>query len=100
MAGSLDGKVALITGAPSGIGAATATIFAREGASVVLVDMNAESGQRNASEIQAGGGDAMFVSADVSKEEDVRSAIHSLSARRRYRAGLKPAPTGSSGTAP
>ncbi len=75
MAGSLDGKVALVTGASSGIGAATAKIFAREGASVALLDMNVDGGQRIAAEIQSGGGDAMFVQVDVSDEEEVRSAI-------------------------
>ena len=75
MAGSLDGKVGLITGASSGIGATTAKIFAREGASVTLLDVNVDGGQRVASEIQSGGGDAMVMQVDVSLEEEVRSAI-------------------------
>ena len=81
MAGSLEGKVSIITGASSGIGAATAKIFAREGASLALVDVNVEGGQRVASEIQSGGGEAMFVQTDVSDEEEVRFAIEQTVSR-------------------
>lgn len=61
----LEGKVALITGASSGIGRATALLFAREGAQVVLVDINDESGQEVADAITAAGGVAFYVRADV-----------------------------------
>ena len=81
MAGSLDGKVALVTGASSGIGAATAKIFAREGTLVALLDVNVDGGRRVASEIKSGGGDAMCVQVDVSDEEEVRSAIEQTANR-------------------
>ena len=63
----LKDKVAIVTGAASGMGAATARIFAREGAFVVLTDMNEEDGQKVAREI---GNRAMFIRQDVSKEKD------------------------------
>ena len=76
MAGSLDDKVAFITGGGSGIGAATAKVFARVGARVaVVVNKNLEGGQQTASEIQEAGGEALLIRADVSKEDDVRSAV-------------------------
>lgn len=63
----LKDKVAIVTGAASGMGAETARIFAREGAFVVLTDMDAEGGQKVAREI---GNRATFMAQDVSKEED------------------------------
>ena len=78
MAGSLDGKIAVITGAGSGIGAATAKVFAREGATVVLADVNVEGGQQVASEI---GGDATFITTDVTQEHDVIKLIEQTVAR-------------------
>ncbi len=63
----LKDKVAIVTGAASGMGAATARIFAREGAFVILTDLDAEGGQAMAREI---GNRAMFVRHDVSKEAD------------------------------
>jgi NAD(P)-dependent dehydrogenase (short-subunit alcohol dehydrogenase family) len=63
----LKDKVAIVTGAASGMGAATARIFAREGAFVILTDMNSEDGQKVAREI---GNRAQFVAHDVSKEAD------------------------------
>ena len=63
----LKDKVAIITGAASGMGAATARIFAREGAFVILTDLDDEGGQKVAREI---GNRAMFIRQDVSKEAD------------------------------
>ncbi len=71
----LKDKVALITGAGSGIGRESALLFAREGAKVVVVDVNDEAGQETVRLIRENGGDAVFVHADVSRAEDVRNMI-------------------------
>ncbi len=68
----LEGKVTVITGAASGIGAATARRFAKEGARVVLGDMNVEGGEAIAKEI---GGDAVFVATDVTQIEQVEALV-------------------------
>jgi NAD(P)-dependent dehydrogenase (short-subunit alcohol dehydrogenase family) len=73
--GSLTGKRALITGGASGIGRATALLFAQEGAAVSVVDLDAEAGRMLIGEIQQAGGRAIFVRADVSSEEDCREAV-------------------------
>ena len=70
-----EGKVALVTGAAQGIGAATADLFAREGASVVIADVNAKFGARRRDEIGKKGGDAFFVRADAGKPGDVRRMV-------------------------
>lgn len=67
---SLEGKVAIITGAASGIGEATARLFAEEGARVVVSDIDEEKGQNVAGEIKKNGGEATFIKADASKAED------------------------------
>ena len=67
----LQNKVALVTGAGAGIGQAIAETFAKEGAKVVVNDMNPSSGQSVAEAINKEGGTAAFVQADVSKEADV-----------------------------
>jgi NAD(P)-dependent dehydrogenase (short-subunit alcohol dehydrogenase family) len=71
----LSGKVALVTGAASGIGRATALLFAREGATVVVADMNAEAGETVASEITRAGGRAFFEAVDVSRAADCRRVV-------------------------
>jgi NAD(P)-dependent dehydrogenase (short-subunit alcohol dehydrogenase family) len=75
MAGILDGKVALITGAGSGIGQATSRIFAREGAKLVLADVVEEGGNQTLKMVQDLGANAIFVKCDVSKSNDVDAAV-------------------------
>lgn len=72
---SLEGKVAIITGAASGIGRATAILFAREGAAVAIADLNDVTGREVALEIQAAGGRAFFECADVSAAADCRRIV-------------------------
>lgn len=71
----LENKVAIITGAGSGIGKASAKLFAKEGAKVVVADLNEEGGQQTVSEIKDGGGEAIFVKTDVSKAEDIDAMV-------------------------
>src|SRR4028118_2037286 len=71
----LEGRVAVITGAASGIGLATARLFAREGATLLLGDVDEEDGRRAAEDIEAGGGRAEFVRTDVTSSEDVRGLV-------------------------
>lgn len=71
----LAGKVALITGAGTGIGRATARAMAAEGASVVIAEINAKAGEAVAQEIVAGGGRCIAITTDVSREESVESAV-------------------------
>jgi NAD(P)-dependent dehydrogenase (short-subunit alcohol dehydrogenase family) len=71
----LEGKVALITGGASGMGRVAASLFASEGARVVLTDLNDEAGEATASDITAAGGEALYVHADVSSEEDAEAMV-------------------------
>ena len=71
----LEGKVALITGAGSGFGRATALLFAREGAKIVVVDLNPETGNQTVGLIKEDGNEASFVQADVSKSPDAERMI-------------------------
>ena len=77
MAGTLEGKVAIITGAATGIGRAAAELFASEGASVVVADRNDVEGERTAAGINEHGGDAVFLECDVSKADDVQQMVES-----------------------
>jgi NAD(P)-dependent dehydrogenase (short-subunit alcohol dehydrogenase family) len=71
----LAGKVAVITGAASGIGKASAHTFAREGARVMVVDIDSERGNKAVAEIRQQGGDAVFECANVSSEAEVKISI-------------------------
>ena len=75
MSKKLMGQVAWITGGASGMGRATAQLFAGEGASVAIVDINEALGNEVAEEINASGGEAIFHRCNVSDETDVQSAI-------------------------
>ena len=76
----LAGKVAVITGAASGIGEAAALVFAQEGAKVVCADLNAELGERVVDTIVGVGGQAKFVRCDVCEEQDVISLVKNTTA--------------------
>jgi NAD(P)-dependent dehydrogenase (short-subunit alcohol dehydrogenase family) len=73
--GRVDGKVALITGTASGIGKATARLFAREGARVVCADLNGPGAETTAAEIKQAGGDAVAVQANIASEADCEKMI-------------------------
>jgi NAD(P)-dependent dehydrogenase (short-subunit alcohol dehydrogenase family) len=75
MAGRLEGKVALVTGGASGIGRATALTFAREGAKLIVADMNADGGQQTVHMITENGGEATFIQVDVSNATAVEAMI-------------------------
>ena len=71
----LHDKVALITGGGAGIGQATALAFAREGAKVVVVDIDGENGSKVADQIRSQGGTALALEGDVTSEADVQRAV-------------------------
>ena len=75
MAGRLEGKVALVTGAGSGIGRASAKAVAREGAKVVVADVAVEGGEETARMVRSGGGEATFVRTDVSQAAEVEALV-------------------------
>lgn len=70
-----DGKVALVTGGSSGIGQAACHLYAREGAQVVVSDIDEKRGDETVRTIQQNSGDAVFVRADVSKPEDCQALV-------------------------
>jgi len=75
MLGTLTGKVALVTGAASGIGRATALTCAREGAKLVIADMNEDGGQQTVHMITENGGEATFIQVDVSDATQIEAMI-------------------------
>lgn len=72
----MNGKVALITGAATGIGRAAAELFAREGARLILADLNEEQGEGLAEQLRAGGSEAVFVKTDVAKAVDCERMVN------------------------
>ena len=79
--GRLQGKTALVTGAGSGIGKATALLLAREGANVAVLSRTREEIERTAAEIEGLGGEALSITADVSSETDMARTIELITER-------------------
>lgn len=73
--GRMDDKIALITGAGSGIGQATALLFAEEGAKVAVVDILEDSGKQTIDKIKKIGGEAIFIKTDVTKASQVEAMV-------------------------
>lgn len=78
MAGRLQGKASIVTGAASGMGAASARLFAREGAKVAVVDINGPGAEQVAAEIRAAGGQAIGVACDLTDEAQVARAVATI----------------------
>jgi dihydroanticapsin dehydrogenase len=81
MAARLENRVAFVSGAGSGMGRAAARLFAREGAGVAAVDLSETGASETAAQIAAGGGEALVVRADVTREDDVKAAVEQTLAR-------------------
>src|SRR3546814_11204864 len=75
MSNRMAGKVALVTGAASGLGAAQARLFAKEGAKVVVADMNVEMGNKVVAEVKESGGEALFVRVGVTAAARVAGGV-------------------------
>src|SRR4029077_6916254 len=73
--GLLDGKVGLVTGSARGLGRACAQLLAREGARVVVIDINREGGEETVKLIRAAGGEATFKLTDLSKPADIEAMV-------------------------
>jgi len=78
MAGKLEGRVAIITGAGGGLGAECARVLASHGAGVAVVDINGSAAEAVAESIRASGGKAIGVSTDVSQEADVKAMVETV----------------------
>jgi NAD(P)-dependent dehydrogenase (short-subunit alcohol dehydrogenase family) len=71
----LANKIIIITGSGSGIGRASALLFAKEGATVVVNDLNVENGTETVTQIETAGGSAIFIKADVTEPEEVKALV-------------------------
>lgn len=78
---SIDGKRVLISGGASGIGQATALLFAQQGARVAIVDLNQEAGQAVIRRIEAEGGQAIFIHCDVTQKAECQQAVEQIAAQ-------------------
>ena len=76
MTGSLEGRIALVTGGGSGIGRASALAFAREGTKVAVADVSEAGGEETVRMIRHEGGEAVFIKTDVSKTMDVETMVN------------------------
>jgi NAD(P)-dependent dehydrogenase (short-subunit alcohol dehydrogenase family) len=76
--GLLDDKVGLVTGGGAGIGRATALVFAKEGARVAVADRDPSGGRETVAQIEAAGGEALFVEMDVSRPADVEATVEQV----------------------
>ncbi len=74
----LKGKKAIITGGASGMGKATAELFAKEGAEVAILDINAKEGKKTINSIKKNGGEGFFLKTDVSKSKEVNKSINNI----------------------
>jgi NAD(P)-dependent dehydrogenase (short-subunit alcohol dehydrogenase family) len=75
MTGRLEGKIALVTGGSSGIGRAASELFCREGARVVVADIDVEGGEETVRRVRDAGGEARFVRTDISRAADVAALV-------------------------
>ncbi|MFW9904022.1 MAG: SDR family NAD(P)-dependent oxidoreductase [Candidatus Thorarchaeota archaeon] len=75
---TLNGKTAIITGAASGIGLATSTLFANMGAKVMLIDINESAGQKAITDIRSFGGEAEFFQCDITSKNECKSTITTI----------------------
>jgi NAD(P)-dependent dehydrogenase (short-subunit alcohol dehydrogenase family) len=74
----LDGKVAIVTGGATGIGKATALLFAEEGANVIVADRDEENGRRVAEQIVRSGGNGIFLPVDISRPDEVEAMVRTV----------------------
>lgn len=77
----LEGRVAIVTGAGGGLGAESARVLASHGAKIAIVDINGEAARKVAVEIEAAGGDALFVRTDISSEAEVKAMVEAVVVR-------------------